>query len=70
MAKKKAKKKRVRSTEWAVGQSIVSPKKKISKERPVLVIKKDDFQNALDILEHAIGEPLAPPVKQSKKRKK
>jgi len=66
MAKKKAKKKRVRSTEWAVGQSIVSPKKKRSKEQPVLAIKKDDFQNALDILEHAIGEPLTPPKRKSR----
>ncbi|HUK40000.1 MAG TPA: hypothetical protein VLX11_03115 [Candidatus Acidoferrales bacterium] len=50
MAKKKAKKKRVKTTEWAIGQSIARTKKE----------KLDDVQNALDIVGHAIGEPLAP----------
>jgi len=36
-------------------------KKRTQQGNQVWVIKKDDFQNALDILEHAIGEPLVPP---------
>jgi hypothetical protein len=52
MAKKKAKKKRVRTTEWRIGQPI-TPAKEIE--------KPDDAQNALDIMNHAIGEPLVPP---------
>jgi hypothetical protein len=55
MAKKKAKKKRVRSTEWAIGQSIAS-----SKKTP----KLDDVQNALDIVGYAIGEALVPPKRK------
>jgi len=48
-AKKKTKKRRPIPTEWAIGQSLTFPKKKP---------KLDDVQNALDIVKHAIGEPL------------
>ena len=69
MAKKKAKtNKRIKTTEWAIGQSLVSPKKKKTKGQSILVIKKDDFQNALDVLEHAIGAPLVRPRRQNRKK--
>ena len=55
-AKKKTKKRRPIPTEWAIGQTLTPPKKKP---------KLDDFQNALDIVEHAIGEPLVPPKRKS-----
>ena len=35
--------------------------KKRTHQSDVWVIKKDDFQNVLDILEHAISGPLVPP---------
>jgi len=36
-------------------------KKRTRQGNGIWVIKKDDFQKALDILERAIGEPLPPP---------
>jgi len=62
MAKKKAKKKTKRKpvTEWNIGQALNFSKKES---------KKDDVQNALDIVEHAIGEPLVRPKSQRAKQK-
>ena len=56
-------------------------KKRARQSNRVWAITKDAFQNALDILEHAIREPLTPPKRtaggplktkrqQSKRRKK
>lgn len=36
-------------------------KKRTQQGNQVWFIKKDDFQNALDILELAMGEPFIPP---------
>jgi hypothetical protein len=57
MAKKKAKNKGVRTTEWAIGQPLPASKKKA---------KLDDAQNALDIVRHAIAEPLVPPKRTAR----
>jgi hypothetical protein len=60
MAKKKAKKKvrrRKAVEEWNIGQAL-----EFSKKEP----KKDDVQNALDIVEHAIGESLVPPKRKTR----
>ena len=41
-------------------------KKTTRQSNRVWAIKKDDVQNALDILEHAIGEPLVSPTRTAR----
>ena len=56
--KKKTGKRRVTTKYWVQGQPFPDTKAK----------KKDDVQNALDVVAHAIGEALVPP-KQKKTTK-